>query len=178
MIGLLMSLGGCLVNLIYERYPMYKTQADAVKEWLQAYKANEEHIDRQLDKLRTLRARMMTVSSQKLSDMPKSGNVNKDQLADYMIRLERLEVSVQNFIDIQEQGKKTIQDLVGGLKNADERKVIVYRYLYGYEWNDVMDVLYRDDPKFAQSMEAYRRRMYRAHESALANMAKEWNSHG
>ena len=153
---------------------MYKTQADAVKDWLKAYRANEERIDTQLDKIRTLKARMMSVGAQTLSDMPRGGGDTRDRMAEYVIQLEKLELSVQNDIDVQEQCRKTIIGLLLGLDVPEERKVIELRYLQGYEWNDVLENLYKADKYIGRKTEAYRRRMYRIHELALEKMAKRW----
>ncbi len=157
---------------------MYKKQAEAVKEWLQAYRANEERINRQLEKIRMIRGRMMSVGAQMISDMPKGGGNSCDQMADYVIQVESLERAVQEDIRVQEQCRKTILDLIKLLEKAEERKVIQLRYLDGYDWNDVMSMIYRREPKYAQKMDAYRRRMYRAHEEALDKMAKRWIKHG
>ena len=157
---------------------MYKSQADAVKEWLQAYRSNEERIDRQLDRLRTLKARMMSVGAQELSDMPRPPSSPKDRMAEYVIQVESLEISIQNDIAVQEQSRKVIYDLINHLEKPEERLVIQNRYLYGMEWSDVLEKLYRQDKKYAQHMASYRRRMYRVHEDALAKMAKGWNKYG
>jgi len=155
---------------------MYKSQAEAVKEWLKAYRANEERIDKQLEEVRTLRARMTSVGAQKLSDMPRSPNAPRDKMENYVIRLESLELSIEHDVKIQDECKRTIEQLLLLLDNT-EKFVIRYRYLYGYDWNDVMDSLYRDDKKYRQKIEAYRRRMYRTHERALEKMARGWSNH-
>ena len=157
---------------------MYKSQADSVKEWLQAYRSNEERIDKQLDRLRTLKARMMSVGAQELSDMPRPPSAPKDRMSEYVIQVESLELSIQNDVAVQEQSRKVIYDLISQLDKPEERLIIQNRYLYGMEWSEVMDSLYRSDAKYAQKMEAYRRRMYRVHEDALEKMAKGWNKYG
>lgn len=157
---------------------MYKSQAEAVKEWLVAYRNNEEHIDKQLDKLRSLRARMMSVGAQELSDMPRPPSAPKDRMAEYVIQAESLEISIQNEINIHEESRKVIYELIEQLDKPEERLIIQNRYLYGMEWSDVMMILYREESKFAQNMETYRRRMYRVHEDALEKMAKGWSKRG
>jgi hypothetical protein len=153
---------------------MYKSQADAVKEWLQAYVANEKRIDKQLDELRTLKARMMSVGAQQLSDMPRPPSSGKDRMADYVIRVEKLEASIQGSIDIQEDCKKAIEKMIMDLEKPEERLIIRYRYLYGMEWSEVMDFIYKKEEQYLNKIESYRRRMYRVHEDALNKMAKGW----
>lgn len=153
---------------------MYKAQAKEVKNWLQAYRSMIKQIDEKIDKIRMMRERMMSVSAQKLTDMPKGGS-SGDPMTDYVIRLENLELSLKHDVEIQVQCKKVIIDLTEELSKPEERKIIELRYLYGLEWSDVMDMLYRGDDKYAQKLDTYRRRMYRVHEEALEKMAKRWD---
>jgi len=157
---------------------MYKSQADAVKEWLQAYRGNQEHIDKQLDKLRTMKARMMSVGAQELTDMPKAPNASNDRMTEYVIRVENLELSIQNEIAVQEESRKVICDLIKQLEKPEEMRIIQDRYLYCMEWSEVLERLYKSDEKYVQNIEAYRRRMFRVHEDALLKMAKGWNKYG
>ena len=153
---------------------MFKNQGDAVKEWLKAYRSNEERIDKQLDKLRTLRARMMSVGAKELSDMPRPPSNANDKLAEYIIQVESLELSIQRDIEIQDQSKKVIYELVEQLDKPEERNIIICRYVYGMEWSDVLSKVYGDDKKYLQNLDSYRRGMYRVHEDALRKMAQKW----
>lgn len=157
---------------------MYKSQAEMVKEWLQAYRNNIELIDKQLDKLRTLKARMMSVGAQELSDMPRPPSAPKDRMAEYVIQAESLELLIQREMEIQDQSKKVIGELVEQLDKPEERLVIQYRYLYGMEWSEVLEKLYSREEKYLKNKDTYKRRMYRAHEDALCKMAKGWNKVG
>lgn len=156
---------------------MFKKQGDAVKEWLLAFKNNEEHIDDQINKIRALKSRMRSVGAKELSDMPRPPSNSKDKMAEYVIQLEGLEISLQRDIDIQEECQKIIDELVKQLDKPEERLIITNRYMYGMEWNDVLYRIYSREDKYAQNMESYRRRMYRVHEEALEKMAKKWNKY-
>ena len=153
---------------------MYKSQADAVKEWLKAYRANEDRIDTQLERLRMLRERMMSVGAQRLSDMPRPPSSPKDAMTDYVIQVESLEASIQRDVEIQDLCKKTIVGMVEELKKPEEKVIITDRYLYGMEWNDVLYDLSKQSPKEAKNLESLRRKMYRVHEDALQKIAKGW----
>ena len=155
---------------------MYKSQADAVKDWLKAYRANEDYIDKQLERLRTLKARMMSVGAQRLTDMPKPPSGSKDILSDYVIQVESLELSIQRNVETQETCRKVLVGMIDELEKAEEKVVIRDRYLYGMEWSDVLYDLCRMDKKAEQNMDSCKRQMYRAHEYALIKMAKGWNS--
>jgi len=153
---------------------MYKTQADAVKDWLQAYQNSEQHIDHQLEKLRSLKARMTSVGAQQLSDMPRPPSSPKDRLAEYVIKVEALEASIDRETKQLEVCRQTILDLTAQLEKAEACKLIRYRYLYGYEWGDVMYELYKDEKDLMEKQGTYKRRMYRLHETALKELSRIW----
>ena len=154
---------------------MFRNQSDAVKSWLQAYRANEAHIDKQLERLRTLKARMMSVGAQKLTDMPRAPSAPKDALADYVIQVESLEKSIRHDVEVQEECRSVITAMIGDLEKPEERIIIERRYLYGVEWSDVLSELCRMDAKGAQNIDTIKRRMYRMHEDALKKIAKGWD---
>lgn len=154
---------------------MYKSQADAVKEWLQAYLKGVKKVDDMLERLRTIQARMKSVGAQELSDMPRPPSAPKDRMAEYVVQCESLELAIKKESHELELCRKNILDLTGQLKKPEARDMIRYRYLYGYEWSEIMKKLYSDRKDLAEKENAYRRKMYRLHESALKEMAKLWN---
>lgn len=153
---------------------MYKSQADAIKEWLQAYQRGEKEINEKYDRLRTLKARMMSVPAQELSDMPRPPSSPKDRMAEYLIQAEALEKAIQYETKKQELCKNVILNLTDNLRKPEACKLIRYRYLYGYEWSDVMKELYGNRKDLKQKENAYRRKMYRLHQSALKELARLW----
>lgn len=155
---------------------MYKSQADAIKDWLKAYQQNELHIDQQLEKLRTLRARMTSIAAQEITDMPRAPSSPKDRMSEYMVRVDELERSIKMCIEIQDFCKATLQELIKKLESPKQRKIIKLRYLYGMEWSDVTRECYKDKPDYDVKLQAYQKRVYRDHERALLEMARKWSS--
>lgn len=153
---------------------MYKSQADAIKEWLQAYQRGEKEINEKYDRLRTLKARMRSVPAQELSDMPRPPSSPKDRMAEYLIQVEALEKAIQYETKKQDLCKNVILNLTDNLRKPEACKLIRYRYLYGYEWSDVMKELYGNRKDLKQKENAYRRKMYRLHQSALKELARLW----
>ena len=146
---------------------MYKSHADAVKEWLQAYRKTEEEIDERLDAIRELRARMTGIKAQEITDMPKAPRVG-DPMEEYVIRLEQMEGNLRERIREHERDRCALLRLIRTLKKTDEREIIRDRYIYGMEWSKIQVRVYHS------VKEAERRRMYRAHDSALEWMGKYW----
>lgn len=155
---------------------MYKSQSEMMKDWLMAYRNEEKEIDEQLEKLRELRSRIMSIGAQELSAMPKSSSCEKDSLTEYLIRAEEIECILSDRMKRHEKDRETIADLAGHLGRVEERKIIRARYLFGMEWSEVMLMLYKGAEGFADRRESYRRKMYRAHEAALREMSKLWSA--
>lgn len=146
---------------------MYTSQADAVKEWLQAYKKAEEEIDERLEQIRELRARITGIKAQEITDMPKAPRVG-DPMEEYVIRLEELEGNLEREMRDHERDRMALMKLIHNIRPKDQREIIKCRYLFGMKWPKIQVRVYRS------GKEAERRKMFRAHESALEWMGKYW----
>ena len=153
---------------------MYKSQAEAVRDWLKAYKQNESHIDKLLEEIRELRAHMMDIGAQELSDMPRPPSAPKDRMAEYMVQLDSKERSVRYCIKVQDECKKALIGMIALLGTKKEQEIIRLRYLYGYEWSDIVRELYKDEKEWPEKINTYTRGVYRLHDKALNDLAKKW----
>ena len=154
---------------------MYKSQADIVKDWLCAYRAEEQKINGLIEEIRELRSRIMSIGAQEITDMPRAPFVAGDELAEYVIKLEALESRLDRDAKVHEKDRSIIMDLAVKLKRRDEREIIKQRYIFACEWSEVLSRVYRYGKDFAVKQEAYRRKMYRAHESALEELGRMWS---
>lgn len=151
---------------------MISPQAQAVKDWLSAYREDEIRIDNQFERLRRLEARMKSVKAVEISDMPKAFGSSTDGLTEYVIKKESIISAINRLSKIHDKDRAAIEELVRALPKALEQNVIELRYLDGMDWQEVTaSVCGADAVKFDSSM----RRVYRAHESALEFMAKNWS---
>lgn len=153
---------------------MYKSQADGMREWLKAYRKNEEIIDEQLEKIRELRGHMMSISAQEISDMPRAPGSPKDRMSEYMSRLDMLERQVKEAIRIHDESRAALEQAIGLMDSLKMQNIIRYRYLYGYEWSDVVAKMYQDREDWHKKMNSYTRRVYRDHDRALEHLARCW----
>ena len=154
---------------------MWRNQADLVRDWLKAYMRNEQIIDEELEKLRTLRARMTSVGAQQLSDMPKAPSSNPDKMAEMVIRADELENSIRERMKIQDIDRNAIESLADQLGD-NQKMIITYRYLYGKKWTDIVQMMYGKESGYFQKMKTFSKRIYREHEKALTEMARAWSS--
>ena len=106
--------------------------------------------------------------------MPKAPSRAGDELAEYVIRLEALDARLSERMLMHERDRRAILDLIQRLKFRDEREIIKQRYLFALEWPEVMTAVYKYEEDFKAKPEAYRRKMFRAHEKALGEMGKLW----
>ena len=101
---------------------MYRKQSEMVKDWLMAYRNEEIIIGEQLERLRELRARIMSVGAQEITDMPRAPVKIRDALAEYMIRAEELEDKMNFRLLKHEADRAAILRLLDRLQSNDERK--------------------------------------------------------
>lgn len=153
---------------------MYKSQAEAVRDWLKAYLHNEEEINRQLEDIRELRARMMSIGAQEISDMPRPPSAPKDRMSEYVVKLDSKERALRYSFRVQNECRRALIDIIASLKSEREQFVIRYRYLYGYEWSEIVRLIYKDRKDWAEKMKTYTRSVYRDHERALNHLAECW----
>lgn len=150
-----------------------KSQAEAVKEWLLGYRKEEEELDDLIERIRELRGRATSIKAQEITDMPK-GPGPDDPMCDYVIRLEALEGSMERRLREHERDRKAIVSLVRKIRRDEEKEVICCKYLYGMDWSDIRERLYKSQEGYYKKPETYERRMYRAHERALEWMGRHW----
>ena len=153
---------------------MYKSQADAMKDWLISFRLEEEKIAELQEQRAMLRASMTSIGAQEITDMPRPPSSFKDRMADDVIRLEALDAKIAAKTASQEVCRHSIQAVVRTLRRENAREIIRMRYLCGKEWAEIMRSLYRRETDFLQKPGKYRRKMFRQHEGALKEMAKNW----
>ena len=153
---------------------MYKSQADEMRDWLKAYVQNEAEIDHILEKMRELRGHMMSIGAQEITDMPRAPSSPKDKMSEYMVRLDMLERSAKEAIEIHNESRKALEDAVNRLESHKMQMIIRYRYLYGLEWSEVVARMYRERDDWPAKINSYTRRVYRDHDRALEHLARGW----
>lgn len=117
------------------------------------------------------------LSAQKLSDMPrssKSDNVrkidNRVNRADILRRdIRRLEAAINLRVSVIAENKLFIRD-------ADMKiYLLLMRYLYGIEWNEILRGLFGEAEDFHRKRDAYKRRMFRLHKQACVDVFRWWD---
>lgn len=143
-----------------------------VKGRLRRYHLKETDIEMQTERLERLEAKMYSVSSPMLSDMPKAPTPSHDQIARLVAQKEELTRIINQMVTEQEEERKRIEDVLCQIPSPEERAVIRMRYLDGEKWEMVSFLIFGADPEYVGREESYIRRTTRLHGQALAHMAK------
>ena len=149
-----------------------KKYSDLAEDWLDEYVSAEKDIDREIERLEYLTAKMTSISAQVMTGMPRATNASTDRMADKLGQKEELEASIRAAVSEQAKKRKQIEAVIRKLKNTEERAVIRLRYLDRTDWGDVLEVMFGMKPDFNDRYDTYKRRMYRVRGTALVNMGK------
>ena len=93
-------------------------------------------------------------------------------LLDVQRRISYLEQRVNEYIDVLREAPVAIKD------QARKVKMMELRYFHGNEWPVILEVLYGNEPDFAQKRKTYRRKMFRLHQAAITNIWTLWGVGG
>lgn len=150
---------------------MAEINVDTVKVWLLRYQAVERAIDNEIERLEMLEARLQTVSSPRLDGMP-HGTPMHDRTGTLIAQKQELEEKIRHMIREQTDRRHEIEKYVNRLQIADEKAVILMRYIDGEQWKDVSMMLFGAKDDFLDREDSYLRRVTKLHGRALQNLAE------
>lgn len=121
------------------------------KEKLTAYRELAKEI-------KILENRLITIEPKKgyLADISKADIDNK----------------LKELIEREENERGYIAKLVEELPTAQQRQVLLARYIDGHAWSEVTFALFGHKPNYALKQDSFERRVYRIHGAALLNANK------
>ena len=141
-----------------------------IKARLIAYSDEQKTLDWERDQLDMLRMRVYGPKTSKMSDMPRPTSTCFDKMNEDVEMLIEKEEKIKDLAEKHSTERRSIERLISSLHKIEERKVITSRYIYGKEWNDVMDDLFGDREDFLDKRESYYTRIHRIHGRALVNL--------
>ena len=147
------------------------TDVSEIKKRLMAYRDIDRDIDNQIERIENLEAKMCSIGSPELSDMPKSPNTVGDRLASQIALKCEMEDKVRSLIEHRDEERRWIEGVLSHIKNPDERAVIEMRYIDVENWPDVSRMLFGRKVDYEDRMESYLRRTTKLHGRALVSMA-------
>lgn len=106
------------------------------KKHLYQYCDVSREIDHIKEEIHRLESRMMSPRASVLSDIPKGPPSQDDQMANNLIKLEKLRERYRNTLDELCDRQLQIEEMIESLEPL-EKDLIRYRYIDGMKWKDV-----------------------------------------
>lgn len=130
-----------------------KTENEKKKEYLREYNYHVRRIRRIETELAELRT-MKISGSGNMDGMPRGSR--RSDLSDYAAELDSLERKLVEEWRRMNLARKEIERRIKNLKSENEKDVLFYRYIAGYDW-----------PEIAQKLRYSERQVHRFHGKAL-----------
>ena len=143
-----------------------------VKELLNGFATLRQTLDLKLERMVRLEERATSPAAGELTGMPTAHIA--DLLGIRVASLSDMQDQCQEQIKEEQRQKKQIEHLVSKLTVPVEQTVIQMRYIDGFEWENINESVYGRSIDFADRVQSYMRRIYRAKETAIYKMAGIW----
>lgn len=146
-----------------------------LKQWLHHYTELQLDADRLWDRLEDLRGRVESARTAHLDGMPHGNSRDADRIGGDLARLEDLESEAAA---VQQEATAARRKIEAAIKQiycrrwSDLRECLRLRYIDGLRWEDVAEHLYGDSQDFWDRQEAYLRRTFKLHKTALDALAQ------
>lgn len=143
--------------------------------WLSRYRENEAALDDLLERIAVLRSRLESPKSVALSGMPHGSRSEHDPFIRTLAKIDDLEARAQDLLAVSRTLYRELNDNIDqitGRGGADQRCILRCRYIDGFEWNVVCEVLFSRKPDFDDKQETYLRRTFRIHNEALEALSQ------
>ena len=141
-----------------------------VKKRLSDFMDAEKYIDNQLERLEYLTSKISSVGSPELTDIPKSPNMSGDRMARDIAKKMELEAEIEGLIREQNRERKWIRGVLAHISKPNERSVIELRYIDGWSWKKVSEILFGSMPDYEEHEDSYISRTTKLHGRALVSM--------
>ena len=141
--------------------------------WLNRYRENETALDDILERIAALRSRLESPKSAAITGMPHGNRSENDPFYRGVAKIDDLEARAQDLLVVSRTLYRELNDNIDkitGRGGADQRCVLRCRYIDGFEWNVVCEVLFSRKPDFDDKLETYLRRTFRIHNEALKSL--------
>lgn len=144
---------------------------EAVKAKLTEYVEKVKYYRHQCERMDRLQTKIIGVGAQVLSDMPKAPSHDNDRAADLIAQKIDLENELSETAAELLEERRGIEKAIASLKNADQKAVILSRYIDGESFKDVNELVFGGKIDFADKEDSYMRRVFNIHGAALIGLA-------
>lgn len=145
--------------------------AERAKKRLAAFRDLQQTIDFKTERLERMAAKLTSIGSQQITDMPKAPSGPGDRMAEAIARKVDLEREIQQDIARERAEFDAILLITKAMAKPDEQIVIQLRYLDGAKWKEIAEALYQQRDDYEEKQDDYLRQTFRKHGTALLSFA-------
>ena len=145
-------------------------EPETVKLWLSRYRENETALDDLLERIAALHSRLESPKGAAITGMPHGSWSEHDPFFRGLAKIEDLEARAKDLLAVSRTLYRELNDTIDhitGKGGADRRCVLRCRYIDGFPWDTVCEILFSRKPDFEEKQESYLRRTFRIHNEAL-----------
>lgn len=146
--------------------------AERAKKRLAAFRDLQQTIDFKTERLERMAAKLTSIGSQQITDMPKAPSGPGDRMAEAIARKVDLEREIQQDIARERAEYDAILLITKAMTKPDEQIVIQLRYLDGAKWEVIAEALYSQRDDYELKADYYLRQTFRKHGTALICFAE------
>lgn len=145
-------------------------ELEKVKNWLKRYSLLMQDIDSLILRADALRDRAASPQISVIDGMPHAGSGSSDRIGGLVALYEDLEAEARQKMA---QAKEIYSEIdavirkIQGSGSAAKRVVLQMRYLDGFGWEAINEVLWLGKRDFLEKEDTYRRRTFKIHQTAL-----------
>lgn len=147
-----------------------KSEIDTAKEWLLRYSEINKTIDNLILRSDLLKDKASAPSSAKIDGMPHGKGGNTDKIGTLIAKYEELDTEAREKIAESRTIYREINDVIKNIQgrgSADLRVVLQLKYLDLANWNEIVFLLFGNEPDFAEREDSFIRRTFKLHSRAL-----------
>ena len=128
------------------------------------------------DRLRLyeLRLRSKSPASAQITGLPHSPGFDRNRLSRDLVHIEELEEEIKKeetqLLEIHKKLKIIICRLIG--RNLQKRDVLTMRYLDGFDWKSIVEIMFGSEADFEERDDVYLNRAQKIHGAALKALSE------
>ena len=145
-----------------------------LKEFLNLYVKQTRSLENDRLRLYELRLRSKSPASAQITGLPHSPGFDGNRLSRDLVHIEELEKEIEHeeaqLLEIHKKLKAIIYRLNG--RNLQKRDVLTMRYLDGFDWKTIVEIMFGSETDFEERDDVYLNRAQKIHGAALKALAE------
>lgn len=145
---------------------------DAIKGRLKMYSDECVYYDGLVERYERLDQRIHDVSASSLSFTPRTPSPDVHKKESDIAALDKLKISIDRQRSLSVKHKTEIEEAAALIRKADYRSTIEMRYIDGFTWNEIAEMLYGNKADFEDREETFVRRVFENQKKGIEFLAE------